>query len=333
MSKKEKTLADAGEFEFIKHIRNMMPKNGGDIIRSVGDDCLVTESFENDLLLITTDTFVEGVHFKLEYFTFHQIGNRCMAASVSDIAAMSGYPVYSLISLSMPHGIIFDDAVELFSGLQNTAKRYNCPIAGGETTSTTGPVTITVTVIGKANRDRVVLRSGAVNGDSIYVTGFIGDAMAGLMALERKEKKFDNLKNKFLFPEALITLSRALTEAYHITSMIDISDGLSTDIGNICFESCCGAEIYEELLPMSNDLRRITKKFGIDTTDFALSSGEDFELLFTSDDKTLSEKFQLMNHNITRIGTIVEDSHDIRLNRKNRKAETVISKGYEHFKS
>ena len=333
MSEKWETLADAGEFEFIKRIRKKMPKDGGDIIRSVGDDCLVTESFGKNLLLITTDTFVVGIHFKQEYFTFLQIGHRCMAASASDIAAMSGCPVYSLVSLSMPPDILFDDAVDLFNGLQNTAKNYDCPITGGETTSTTGPVTITVTVIGKANRNRVVLRSGAVNGDSIYVTGFIGDAMAGLMAFDRKEKKFDSLKNKFLFPEALITLSRALTESYRITSMIDISDGLATDIGNICHESCCGAEIYEELLPMSDDLRSITEKFGIDTTDFALSSGEDFELLFTSDDKTLSEKFQLMNHNITRIGTITESSHGIRLHRKNREVETVSSKGYEHFKS
>lgn len=333
MSKKEKTLADAGEFEFIKHIRNMMPKDGGKIIRSIGDDCLVTESFENNLLLNTIDTFVEGVHFKLEYFTFSKIGHRCMAAAVSDIAAMSGNPMYSLVSLSMPPGILFDDAVDLFNGLQNTAKRYGCPIAGGETTSTAGPVTITVTVIGKAKRDRVILRSGAVNGDSVYVTGFVGDAMAGLMAFERKERKFDRLKNKFFSPEALVTLSRALTESYYITSMIDISDGLATDIGNLCYESCCGADIYEELLPMSDDLRRITEIFGIDTTDFALSSGEDFELLFTSNDKTLSEKFQIMNHNITRIGTIVESLHGIRLHRKNREVETVSSKGYEHFKS
>ncbi len=333
MSEKEKTLADAGEFEFIKLIRTMMPKDGGNIIRSAGDDCLVTESFENNLMLSTTDTFVEGIHFKLEYFTYSQIGHRCMAAAVSDIAAMSGYPMYSLVSLSMPSYTLFNDAVDLFDGLQNTAKRYGCPIAGGETTSTSGPVTITVTVIGKAERNRVILRSGAVKGDSIYVTGFIGDAMAGLMAFERKAKNFERIKNKFLTPEALITLSQALNESYHLTSMIDISDGLATDINNLCHESYCGAEIYEKSLPVSDDLQKIAEKFEIDTTDFVLSSGEDFELLFTSDDMKLSDKFQLMNHKITRIGTSVESSQGIRLHRINREIETVLSKGYEHFKS
>ena len=333
MAEKEKTLADAGEFEFIQHIRTMMPEDGGDIIRSVGDDCLVTESFGDNLLLNTTDTFVEDIHFKREYSSYKQTGRRCMAASVSDIAAMAGIPVYSLVSLSMPPDFLFDNAVDLFRGLQNTAEQYGCPIVGGETTSTSGPVTITVTVIGKVKYERVVLRSGAGKDDSIYITGNIGDAMAGLMAFERNEKEFDRLRNKFLFPEALISLSQALTDSYHITSMIDVSDGLATDLGNLCNESSCGAYIYEDLLSISDDFRKITKKFGIDSTDFAISSGEDFELLFTSDDETISEKFQLMNHNITRIGKIVERSHGIKLHCKNNKVEQVLSKGYEHFKS
>ena len=333
MPGKFKTLADAGEFEFIKTIRNMMPKEGGNIVRSIGDDCLVIESFKDNLLLGTTDTFVEGIHFKLEYSTFPQIGQRCMAASVSDIAAMSGNPVYSLVSLSMPGDMQYNNAIDLFSGLQNTAKLYGCPIVGGETTSTTGPVTITVTVLGKIERDRMILRSGAGAGDSIYVTGSIGDAMAGLMAIERKAKGFNRIKSKFQSPEAFVTLSRALNKLYNITAMIDTSDGLATDLSNICHESVCGAEIYEDMLPFSDEFRRFSKKYGIDMTDLGISSGEEFELLFTSNDVTISEKFQLMNHNITHIGKIVESSHGIKLYRKNKNVEPVLSKGYEHFKS
>ncbi len=333
MTGKIKTLADSGEFEFIKTIRNMMPKEGGDIVRSIGDDCLVAESFKDSLLLGTTDTFVEGIHFKHEYSTFSQIGQRCMAASVSDIAAMSGNPVYSLVSLSMPKDMQYNKAVKLFGGLQDRAKIYGCPIVGGETTSTTGPVTITVTVIGKIERDRVILRSGAGTGDSIYITGSIGDAMAGLMAIERKSRGFNSLKSKYQSPEALVTLSKALNELYNITAMIDTSDGLATDIANICHESVCGAEIYEERLPFSDEFCRFSKKFGIDKTGFGISSGEDFELLFTANDDTISEKFQLMNHTLTRIGKIVESSRGIKLFLKNNKVESVLSKGYEHFKS
>jgi len=333
MARKGITLAQAGEYEFIKRIRTMMPKDGGDIVCSVGDDCLVTCQPENDLMLHTTDSFVEGIHFKRYYSTYVQTGQRCMAASVSDIAAMSGIPLYSLVSLAMPPDTLFDEAIELFGGLQDTAKRYGCQITGGETTSTDGPLTITVTVIGSVKRDRMVLRSGARWGDSLYITGNIGDAMAGLMAFERNEKQYTRLKNKFLAPEALITLSRALTESYDITSMIDVSDGLATDINNICRESSCGADIYEELLPLSDDVRKITDKFGIDTTEFAITSGEDFELLFTSSDKSISKKFKLMNRTITMIGTIIDRSHGIKLHRINGDIIDVLPEGYEHFKS
>ena len=322
MESNGKTLADAGEYEFIKRIRKMMPEDGGEIVRSAGDDCLVTESFGDELLLNTTDTFVEGIHFKRDYSMFALTGSRCMAASVSDIAAMSGIPVYTLVSLSLPPDILFEDAVNLFSGLQSAAEFYGCPVAGGETTSTNGPVSITVTVIGRVERDRVILRSGAGEGDLLYVTGCIGDAMAGLMAFDRNEIGYQCLKDKFLSPEAHIMLSRSLTESYHITSMIDMSDGLATDISNICQESCCGA-----------DIRSITEKYEIDTTEFALTSGEDFALLFTSDDENISEKFQLMNHTVTRIGSIVEHSRGIRLHCKNDDVKTVLAKGYEHFKS
>ena len=112
-----------------------------------------------------------------------------------------------------------------------------------------------------------------------------------------------------------------------------MSDGLATDISNICQESCCGADIYEELLPISDEVRSITEKYEIDTTEFALTSGEDFALLFTSDDENISEKFQLMNHTVTRIGSIVEHSRGIRLHCKNGDVKTVLAKGYEHFKS
>ena len=333
MSKRLKTLADAGELEFINRIRSMMPGDGGIFYRSIGDDCLLTESFGKDLVLSTTDTFVDGVHFTEEYSTLEQIGSRCMAASVSDIAAMSGIPVYSLVSLSMPKDTLFDDAVSLFTGLKKTAELYNCPIAGGETTSTPGPVTVTVTVIGRIEPDRAATRSGAQAGDSIYMTGTVGDAMAGLMAFEHNEKEFSKLKAKYVTPIALVTFSRLLTESYHITSMIDLSDGLSTDIGHICRESCCGAKIYASSLPLSNEFTVFSRKYSLDTIDFALSSGEEFELLFTSDNKDISEQFILDDCTVTKIGMIIEASEGIKLFRNNTKCEPIPAKGYEHFKS
>ena len=327
-----KTLADIGELEFIRRIRQLMPEDGGIFTRSIGDDCLITESFEKDRVLTTTDTFVDGVHFTRDYFTFEQAGQRCMAASVSDIAAMSGIPVYSLVSLSMPKDTLFDDAFSLFTGLQKTAEQYGCPIVGGETTSTPGPVTVTVTIIGRVEPRRAVTRSGAQADDGIYVTGTIGDAMAGLMALEHSEKEFDKLKTKFVTPEALVTFSRSLTASYHITSMIDLSDGLATDLGHVCEESQCGAAIYALSLPLSDEFTAFAEKYTIGSIDFALSSGEEFELLFTSDDRDIPEQFTLGDRTITRIGTVIEPVHGMKLYRDDNQTESLIPKGYEHFK-
>ncbi|MFC1541278.1 thiamine-phosphate kinase [Candidatus Latescibacterota bacterium] len=333
MRGKKKKMSDAGEFEFIKYLRTMMPQDGGDIIRSVGDDCFAARSFGNDLMISTIDTFVENVHFKRDYATYEQTGRRCMAASVSDIAAMAGIPVYTLVSLSLPADFIFDDAVGLFVGLQNAAQMYGCPVIGGETTSTAGPATITVTVIGRVSPDHIVLRSGAKEGDSIYVSGYIGEAMAGLLAFERDDGEFEELKDAFLFPEALVSLARALTNSYSLTAMIDVSDGVPTDIGNICNESFCGAVLYEEKLPLSDDFLRICEKYDKNAADFALSGGEDFELLFTSDDETMTESFELAGQQITLIGEITAKSEGIRFQRSDGKIDTIVSKGYEHFKN
>ncbi|MFC1694428.1 thiamine-phosphate kinase, partial [Candidatus Latescibacterota bacterium] len=326
-----KTLSETGELEFIRRIRRFMPPESETVIRSVGDDCLVTKSFGKDYILSTTDTFVDGIHFTREHFSFEGIGKRCMSASVSDIAAMSGIPVYSLVSLSMPPETLCDDALSLFTGLQKSAGRYRCPVAGGETTSTTGPVTATVTVIGRVEPDRVVLRSGAMVGDSIYVTGTVGDAMAGLKACEGSEEGFDALKNKFLSPKANVELSRALTGSYRITAMIDISDGLATDLGHICEESRCGAEVFADLIPVSNEFLQFSERYKLDTVDFALSSGEEFELLFTSNDTGIHDKLTLGGHSVTRIGTVLEYSDGIKLRKVNNQTESLKSKGYEHF--
>ena len=254
-----------------------------------------------------------------------------MAAAVSDIAAMSGVPVYSLVSLSMPKETLFDDAFLLFTGLQETAEKYGCPVAGGETTSTPGPITITVTVTGRVEPGRAVSRSGAKSGDSIFVTGTVGDAMAGLLAFKHGEKKFEKLKAKFVIPEALVSLSRSLTASYHITSMIDISDGLAADLKHICEESRSGAEIYASSLPLSGEFKAFTEKYNIDAVNFALSSGEEFELLFTSDDKDIPDIFVLNNRNVTRIGKVSESGRGMKLIRDN-KTEPLVPAGYEHFK-
>ncbi len=329
----KRTLSETGELEFIRRIRPLMPTEGGDIVRSVGDDCLVVKSFGADLMLLTTDTFVDDIHFTREFFTWREVGERCMAASVSDIAAMSGIPVYSLLSLSLPKSMPLDDAVELFTGLSGKADSYGCPISGGETTSTGGPLTLTVIVIGRGEPDRVVMRTGAKPGDSVYVTGHLGDAMAGLLACREKTTGFGDLKARFIRPEARIALSRALTGQFRISAMIDLSDGLASDLGHICEESDCGAEVWAEKLPLSPGFRELMDRRGKDRTDFAITAGEDYGLLFTSGDPGLGERREILGQPVTRIGRITGGSGCMELHRGNGVSEPITAKGYEHFKS
>jgi thiamine-monophosphate kinase len=325
------TLGDAGELAFIRRIREMMPREGGSIVRSVGDDCLVTEAPPESLMLFTTDTFVDGVHFTPDYFTWRETGARCMEASVSDIAAMSGLPLYALVSLSLPRTMRFEDAVSLFSGLAETAETRGCRVAGGETTSTPGPATVTVTVIGHAERDRVLYRSGARPGDGVYAAGFLGDAMAGLLALRRGEAGYARLKRCFLRPEARVALSRALTGRFRIGAMIDLSDGLASDLAHICEESCCGAEVEEKALPLSGEFLDLMDIAGKDPVKFAITAGEDYGLLFASSDTGLAEVHELCGVMIARIGTITGNTGIMTLIHPDGSSEPVLAKGYEHF--
>ncbi|MFC1573604.1 thiamine-phosphate kinase [Candidatus Latescibacterota bacterium] len=326
----KKTLADIGELEFIERIRKSMPFDGGSIIRSAGDDCLVTEPFSEHPALFTTDTFIDGVHFTPAYASYKEIGHRCMAASVSDIAAMSGIPLYSLVSMSMPRSLLVDDAAGLFKGLSETAERYGCPACGGETTSTPGPLTVTVTIIGFAERDRLVTRNGAQVGDGIFVTGFIGDAMAGLIAFQENQADCHTLKRKFLTPEARIDISRKLTKSFRLTSMIDLSDGLASDLLHICMESEVGAVIEADRLPFSEEFQKLMNKTSRDPIEFALTAGEDYELLFTSDNDS-SDTMTIPGLPLTRIGTITRRQKGITIRFSDGSQEKISKKGYEHF--
>ena len=329
----KQTLAELGELAFIRRIRSMMPGEGGSIIRSAGDDCLVVESLADRPALYTTDTFVDGVHFSPGFGTYEEIGVRCMAASVSDIAAMSGIPSYSLVSLSMPKTLIVDDAVSLFAGLGKTAERYGCPVCGGETTSTPGPLTVTVTVIGSVEQERLKTRSGARIGDGIFITGFMGDAMAGLLALQERKNGFDRLKRRFLTPEARVELSRKLTGSYGISAMIDLSDGLASDLFHICEESGVGALVEAGRFPLSEDLLKLMTQTGRDPIEFAVTAGEDFELLFTSCDRAVPDSSHVLELPVTRIGAIIDPSDGLILRRPDGTEHTLTVRGYEHFKS
>jgi len=194
-------------------------------------------------------------------------------------------------------------------------------------------VTVTITVIGSVEPERLKTRSGARIGDDIFITGCMGDAMAGLFAFKEKKEEFGSLKRKFLIPEARVDLSRELTKSYGITAMIDLSDGLASDLFHICEESGVGALVETEWLPLSDDMVKLLARSDRDTVEFAVTAGEDFELLFTSGDKALPDSFRVLGVPVTKIGTIIEQSRGMLLRHPDGTEQKLTVRGYEHFTS
>lgn len=308
-----------GEFELIKRIsRDVNDKN---VIKGIGDDCAVIKYKKNRCLLITTDMMVENDHFSLKWHTPFLVDNKLMEANVSDIVAMGGTPKYAFVSMSIKKDTEVNFVDEFYNGLYWSAKKHEVHILGGDTTHGTEYV-FNIALLGEVETRLLRLRSGAKLGDLICVTGDLGGSTAGLNLLQfGKEGFFDNyLKVK----------SRSAKEAKIIaryaTSMIDVSDGLASEIKHICEESKVGAEIYYDKIPLSKETMLSGNILEMDPRDFALYGGEDFELVFTISKENIANLRSNFN-DFTVVGKIVEG--DIVLLKNGQKIE--IKKGYDHF--
>jgi thiamine-monophosphate kinase len=256
----------------------------------IGDDCAVLDPPRGHELLVTTDLCLEGIHFRRDWHPADSVGHRCLARGLSDIAAMAGEPLACFLSLGLPADIPQEWVDEFFAGFIKLAKRFGIPLAGGDTGESPHGVIADVMVVGSAPRGKAVRRSRAKPGDSIYVTGALGGSAAGFERLlreaRRKSKDFNRRERRgfaesgkktqrdpHFYPEPRIALARKLRGI--ASSMIDLSDGLSTDLAHICEESGVGAELEAEAIPVARGA----------TTEQALHGGEDYELLFTASEK------------------------------------------------
>jgi thiamine-monophosphate kinase len=256
----------------------------------IGDDCAVLDPPRGHELLVTTDLCLEGIHFRRDWHPADSIGHRCLTRGLSDIAAMAGEPLACFLSLGLPADIPQEWVDEFFAGFIKLAKRFGIPLAGGDTGESPHGVIADVMVVGSAPRGKAVRRSRAKPGDSIYVTGALGGSAAGFERLlreaRRKSKDFNRRERRgfaesgkktqrdpHFYPEPRIALARKLRGI--ASSMIDLSDGLSTDLAHICEESGVGAELEAEAIPVARGA----------TTEQALHGGEDYELLFTASEK------------------------------------------------
>lgn len=269
-----------GEFALIDRLARCSPTTHADLLTGIGDDAAVIDgTFVNgDHLLVTTDMLVESSHFRCDWATPEQIGIKSVACNVSDIAAMGGRPTFMFVSLALAAETEVSWVESLYRGMADACRRYGVVLAGGDTTHGEA-VTINITLLGRVSPGNLCLRSHARPGDLLCVSGHLGGAAAGLAMLAAGMDPPRMLKEKHLAPECRLDVSTIIAPLAH--AMIDISDGLAAEVNHICDQSGTGAEIVVTEIPTHHSTRDAARRTGKDPIDFALSGGEDFELLYS----------------------------------------------------
>lgn len=287
-------ISKFGKFGLISHLALNARKENKTTITGIGDDCSVISSGKN-LTLVTTDLFLEGIHFNLIYTPLRHLGYKAVIRGISDIYAMNGTPGQILIGLGISSRFAVEQVEEIFDGIRLACDKYKVDLAGGDTTSSVTGLTISVTGVGSVAENDIIYRSGAKANDLICVTGDFGAAFMGLQLLERERKIFQKEKgiqpdlagNEYIIgrqlkPELPLAILDGLRNSgIKPTSMIDVSDGLASDLIHICKLSGTGCRIYSEKIPVDHETATLAREFNLDPVTPALNGGEDYELLFT----------------------------------------------------
>lgn len=287
-------ISELGEFGLIDHLTNSFHPRRGETIKAIGDDAAVLGNGE-DKLLVSTDMLVEGVHFDLMYTPLKHLGYKAVMVNVSDMCAMNAEATHITVSIAVSNRFSVEALEELYVGIKKACENYRVDLIGGDTTSSLGGLLISVTVIGKSKEAQISYRSGANEKDLLVVSGDLGGAYMGLQILEREKEVYreapgaqpelvgyDYILERQLKPEARVDVVKLLADLdVKPTSMIDISDGLASEVFHICKASDKGVMIFEDKLPIHAETKKAAEEFGINPTTCALNGGEDYELLFT----------------------------------------------------
>lgn len=318
------SIAQLGEFGLIEHLTKHFEIKNPSTLKGIGDDAAVLD-FQNKKAVISTDLLIEGVHFDLAYMPLKHLGYKAVVVNVSDIYAMNAKATQITVSVAVSNRFPLEALEELYEGITLAAKQYDVDVVGGDTTSSQKGLIISITALGEADVQDIVYRNGAKQGDLLVVSGDLGAAYMGLQVLEREKQVFqvnpnnqpdlDNytyLIERQLKPEARKDVAEIL-KALDIkpTAMIDISDGLSSEVMHLCKQSTVGCNVYEDKLPMDPQFINVCEEFNIDSTTIALNGGEDYELLFT----IKMDDFDKIkgNPNFTVIGHMTQESEGIHL--------------------
>ena len=338
-------LKELGEFGLIDRIQRALPAiHNPETIRGIGDDAAVFDFGATEYGLISTDMLLEGIHFDLTYVPLKHLGFKAIAVNVSDIAAMNGVPTQVTVSIGLSSRFPVEAVDELYAGIRAACEAYKVDLVGGDTTASRTGLTISVTVLGKVAKDRITYRNTAKPNDVVCVTGDLGAAYLGLQLLEREKQAYladPNMQPELSEEKAYLIQRQLRPDArtdivYELrdldlrpNAMIDLSDGLASDLLHICHQSKTGAVIFDENIPIDDQTHLTATEFNISPLTAALNGGEDYELLFTISPQEFEK---IKNHaRITAIGYLTADPQQVVLSTRAGQQTPIKAQGWGHF--
>lgn len=335
-------LQELGEFGLIEILKTSLPCRDQDVILGIGDDCAITSHRSKYHLVTTTDSLQERVHFTWQNISPYQLGRKAIAVNLSDIAAMGALPKFGLLALSTPGHCSLQTIQEMARGISDICTQFKVSIIGGNICKSFSDFSITVTLIGEVEAGKAIRRSGARVGDGIFVTGYPGESALGLDILRNRlpiacAKLKERLTLKHLVPIPRVHEGRLLSSNGLATSMIDISDGLLSDLNHICQANKVGAQICLADLPVREDTQKALLSQHVTDFRYSLYGGEEYELLFTIIPNLIGTFTQIWSNNTgihcTRIGEIMPLEEGLVLVGKDGSKTSVMAKGFDHFKT
>lgn len=333
-------ISSLGEFGLIDHLTKHFKISQKSTVLGIGDDAAILDFDKTKQVVVTTDLLVEGVHFDLSYMPLKHLGYKAVMVNLSDVYAMNATPAQITVSIAVSNRFPVEALEELYAGIQAAATTYKVDVIGGDTTSSTSGLVISITALGQVDKDKVTRRDTAKEGDLLVVSGDLGAAYLGLQVLEREKQVFKvnpnsqpDLENysylveRQLKPEARKDITALLAELDVLpTSMIDVSDGLSSEVIHICKQSKVGCNLYEDKIPLDPQVITTCEEFNMDSTTIALSGGEDYELLFTiKQDDFLKIK---ANPHLSVIGHVTKETEGLHLITRANTKIPLVARGW-----
>ena len=333
-------LKEIGEFGFIRKIsRGCLIRPDG-VVKAIGDDAAAFTANPDELSLVTTDLLVERVHFLRDAISGFDLGYKALAVNLSDIAAMGGTAREAFVSIAIPPDCALAYLEDIYTGMKDLARKFEVNILGGDTTSSKTDLIINIAVLGTVPEKELLTRDAAKPGDIVFSTGFLGDSKAGLHLILNDiaagSEAMQNLRKAHLIPEPHLKEGRFLAHWPGVHAAIDISDGLSSDLGHITAASNAGARLYAEKIPVSENLKKFCDQFGFDPVGYALAGGEDYTLACTTAPEkaeALAIAFQAeFQRPLFEIGEITDTEHQMELLLPDGSMKNIMPMGWNHFK-